>query len=246
MKKYSSTLVAAAASAGMLIGAGIATAQVPAPVPSDCPAGQHFENVGGTFKCVENAETPQPEKPSNDGIPPAVDNSATCPDGSPRDMGKKDPVTGIFGACGTGEDSKPAPKPEEEKPSNDGIPPAVDDTANCPDGSPCDMGRKDPKTGVFGYCAPSEDEDKPGDDKPGEDDKKPGEEKPGDKSDDSKKDENKDGKKDNKKVVKKTDSKGNGLAVTGVQATALGGAALALLVGGVAATRYARKNSKDD
>ena len=58
MKKLSSTLVAATASAGMLIGAGIATAQVPAPVPSECPAGQHFENVGGTFKCVEPGGAP--------------------------------------------------------------------------------------------------------------------------------------------------------------------------------------------
>ena len=82
-----------------------------------------------------------------------------------------------------------------------------------------------------GDDAPGDDEN-PGDEQPG-DDEKPGKENPGDKPDNPKND------------GKQTGTKNTGLAVTDVQATALGGAALALLVGGVAATRLARKNSKD-
>ena len=248
MKKLSSTMVAAAASAGMLIGVGAATAQIPDPAPSECPAGQHFENVGGTFQCVDDAANPDPGGSSNDGIPPGVEDTQTCPDGSPRDMSKIDPATGAYGACGTSDDSGPTPEPDEDAPENDGIPPGVDDTATCPDGSPRDMSKIDPATGVYGYCPTSDDETPgddahPGDDAPGDDenpgdeqpgdDEKTGEEKPGDKPDNPKND------------GKKTGTKNTGLAVTGVQATALGGAALALLVGGVAATRLARKNSKD-
>ncbi|WP_048761886.1 hypothetical protein [Corynebacterium vitaeruminis] len=248
MKKLSSTMVAAATSAGMLIGVGAATAQIPDPVPSECPAGQHFESVDGTFQCVDDAANPDPGEPSNDGIPPGIEDTETCPDGSPRDMSKIDPATGAFGACSTSDDSGPTPEPDdpepdEDAPENDGIPPGVDDTATCPDGSPRDMSKIDPATGVYGYCPTSDDEtpgdddapgdnDAPGDEQPGNDEK-PGEKKPGDKPNDPKKD------------GKKTETKSNGLAVTGVQATALGGAALALLVGGVAATRLARKNSKD-
>ena len=243
MKKLSSTMVAAAASAGMLIGVGAATAQIPDPAPSECPAGQHFENIGGTFQCVDDAANPDPGGSSNDGIPPGVEDTQTCPDGSPRDMSKIDPATGAYGACGTSDDSGPTPEPDEDAPENDGIPPGVDDTATCPDGSPRDMSKIDPATGVYGYCPTSDDEnpgdddapgddENPGDEQPG-DDKNPGEENPGDKPDDPKND------------GKQTGTKNTGLAVTGVQATALGGAALALLVGGVAATRFARKNSKD-
>ncbi|MGY0605696.1 intestinal mucin [Corynebacterium amycolatum] len=184
MKKLSSTMVAAAASAGMLIGVGAATAQIPDPAPSECPAGQHFENVGGTFQCVDDAANPDPGGSSNDGIPPGVEDTQTCPDGSPRDMSKIDPATGVYGYCPTSDDETPG------------------------------------------------DDENPGDEQPG-DDEKPGEEKPGDKPDNPKND------------GKKTGTKNTGLAVTGVQATALGGAGLALLVGGVAATRLARKNSKD-
>lgn len=248
MKKLSSTMVAAAASAGMLIGVGAATAQIPDPAPSECPAGQHFENVGGTFQCVDDAANPDPGGSSNDGIPPGVEDTQTCPGGSPRDMSKIDPATGAYGACGTSDDSGPTPEPDEDAPENDGIPPGVDDTATCPDGSPRDMSKIDPATGVYGYCPTSDDEtpgddENPGDDAPGDDenpgdeqpgeDENPGEENPGDKPDTPKND------------GKQTGTKNTGLAVTGVQATALGGAALALLVGGVAATRLARKNSKD-
>ncbi|MBC6792356.1 intestinal mucin [Corynebacterium sp. LK26] len=248
MKKLSSTMVAAAASAGMLIGVGAATAQIPDPAPSECPAGQHFENVDGTFQCVDDSANPDPGGSSNDGIPPGVEDTQTCPDGSPRDMSKIDPATGAYGACGTSDDSGPTPEPDEDAPENDGIPPGVDDTATCPDGSPRDMSKIDPATGVYGYCPTSDDEtpgddENPGDDTPGDDenpgdeqpgeDENPGEENPGDKPDTPKND------------GKQTGTKNTGLAVTGVQATALGGAALALLVGGVAATRLARKNSKD-
>ena len=189
MTKLSSTMVAAAASAGMLIGVGAATAQIPDPAPSECPAGQHFGNVGGTFQCVDDAANPDPGGSSNDGIPPGVEDTQTCPDGSPRDMSKIDPATGVYGYCPTSDD---------ETPDDD---------------------------------APGDDEN-PGDGQPG-DDKNPGEENPDDEPDAPKND------------GKQTRTKNTGLAVTGVQATALGGAALALLVGGVAATRLARKNSKD-
>ena len=151
-------------------------------------------------------------------------------------MSKIDPATGAYGACSTSDDSGPTPEPDEDAPENDGIPPGVDDTATCPDGSPRDMSKIDPATGVYGYC-PTSDDETPDDDAPGDDenpgDEQPGDENPGDKPDDPKKD------------GKQTGTKNTGLAVTGVQATALGGAALALLVGGVAATRLARKNSKD-
>lgn len=195
MKKLSSTMVAAAASVGLLIGVGAATAQIPDPAPSECPADQHFENVGGTFQCVDDAANPDPGGSSNDGIPPGVEDTQTCPDGSPRDMSKIDPATGVYGYCPTSDDETPG---DDENPGDD---------------------------------APGDDEN-PGDEQPGEDEN-PGEENPGDKPDTPKND------------GKQTGTKNTGLAVTGVQATALGGAALALLVGGVAATRLARKNSKD-
>ncbi|STB93837.1 intestinal mucin [Corynebacterium amycolatum] len=242
MTKLSSTMVAAAASAGMLIGVGAATAQIPDPAPSECPAGQHFGNVGGTFQCVDDAANPDPGGSSNDGIPPGVEDTQTCPDGSPRDMSTIDPATGAYGACSTSDDSGPTPEPDEDAPQNDGIPPGVDDTATCPDGSPRDMSKIDPATGVYGYC-PTSDDETPDDDAPG-DDENPGDGQPGD--DQNPGEENPDDKPDApKNDGKQTGTKNTGLAVTGVQATALGGAALALLVGGVAATRLARKNSKD-
>lgn len=64
MKKLT-TAIAAAFSASMIASAGIATAQIPDSMPTECPAGQHFENVDGTFQCVAD----QPEQDSTDGIP---------------------------------------------------------------------------------------------------------------------------------------------------------------------------------
>ena len=75
MKKFTTAIAAAAFSASMIASAGIATAQTPAPMPTECPAGQHFENVDGTFQCVAD----QPEQDSTDGIPAPMPDK--CPDG---------------------------------------------------------------------------------------------------------------------------------------------------------------------
>nr|WP_120491441.1 intestinal mucin [Corynebacterium lactis] len=261
MNKFSSAFVAVVFSTGMLVGSSVATAQIPAPAPETCPLGQDFGAVDGKVVCVGTPAAPSESRLP--GIPPKVEDTDRCPDGSIRDMGKKDPVTGVWGGCPGVPTS--AVKPDEPAAPSEsrlpGIPPKVEDTDRCPDGSIRDMGKKDPVTGVWGGCPgvpslndstkdpvkPTEPADKSAAPKKGEEKSKDDSKKSDEKKTDAPKKDEKQSKDDSKKSDEKKApaSSSSGLAVTGVQATAFGGAALALIVGGVAATRYARKNSKD-
>ena len=153
MKKFT-TAIAAAFSASMIASAGIATAQIPAPMPTECPAGQHFENVDGTFQCVAD----QPEQDSTDGIPAPMPDK--CPDGQHFEN-----VGGTFQCVA----DKEAPKPEtpgnnESQPGNLGNPGISD--KQCPEGEHFDMSKPAPgNPNVFGVCV--KDETKPDTDKPG-------------------------------------------------------------------------------
>lgn len=154
------------------------------PPALECQDGTHYEMIDGKWTCV-NDEAPAPEPDTDDDVvvPPTDDSSDTakCPDGSDRDMSKRDPVTGAFGYCGPSEEEGDTDEPGTDNDSDDDtvVPSDPSDTAKCPDGSDRDMSKRDPITGGFGYCPPSDekpDTDKPDTDKPDTD--KPDTEKP--------------------------------------------------------------------
>ena len=278
MKKFTTAIAAAAFSASMIASAGIATAQIPDAMPEECPAGQHFENAGGTFQCVPDKEAPQPEQNSPDGIPAPMPEK--CAPGQHFEN-----VGGTFQCVPDKEAPQPeAPGNNEPQPGDLGNPGITD--KQCPEGEHFDMSKPVPSNpNVYGVCVKDEtkpDNDKPDADKPGNDGKdgKPGkdvkvnvdikisaecktenkctkEEKKAKEKAEKKASESKKttSSKDVKKVSESKKSEQNtteskkassnqstGLAATGVDAATLGGAALVLLVGGVAATRIARKN----
>ena len=246
MKKFTTAIAAAAFSASMIASAGTATAQIPDSMPTECPAGQHFENVGGTFQCVADQEAPKPETPgdneSQPGDPgnPGISDKQ-CPEGEHFDMSK--PVPGnpnVFGVC-VKDEAKPdtdkpgTDKPDTEKPGKDGK-----------DGKPGKDG-KDVKVNVDikisaeckneNKCTKEEKKAKEKAEKKASESKKTTSSENVKKVSDSKKSEQ-----NTSESKKASSTQSTGLAATGVDATTLGGAALVLLVGGVAATRIARKN----
>ena len=112
MKKFTTAIAAAAFSASMIASAGTATAQIPDSMPTECPAGQHFENVGGTFQCVAD----QPEQDSTDGIPAPMPDK--CPDGQHFEN-----VGGTFQCVADQEAPKPeTPGDNESQPGDLGNP----------------------------------------------------------------------------------------------------------------------------
>ena len=158
MKKFTTAIAAAAFSASMIASAGTATAQIPDSMPTECPAGQHFENVGGTFQCVAD----QPEQDSTDGIPAPMPDK--CPDGQHFEN-----VGGTFQCVADQEAPKPeTPGDNESQPGDLGNPGISD--KQCPEGEHFDMSKPVPgNPNVFGVCVKDEakpDTDKPGTDKP--------------------------------------------------------------------------------
>ena len=137
MKKFSSAVAAAAVSAGMIAGAGIAIAQIPEAAPSSCPNGQHFEARNGKVECVNDPNTTSatinkvtPQTPADVTTEPGKA-TISNPDAAPKPESPKPAVpgecdgywdmsqqaqSGVWGVCVP---NKPAPKPEESTPSED-------------------------------------------------------------------------------------------------------------------------------
>lgn len=256
MKKFTTAIAAAAFSASMIASAGTATAQIPDSMPTECPAGQHFENVGGTFQCVADQEAPKPETPGdNESQPGDLGNPGIsdkqCPEGEHFDMSK--PVPGnpnVFGVCVKDEAKPDTDKPGTDKPDAD-KPGKDDEKPGKPgkdgkDGKPGKDG-KDVKVNVGikisaeckneNKCTKEEKKAKEKAEKKASESKKTTSSENVKKVSDSKKSEH-----NTSESKKASSTQSTGLAATGVDATTLGGAALVLLVGGVAATRIARKN----